>query len=93
MLRVAIRLCLAVFWITIAYMIYFQGKFAPNAWGDDRLVAGAALLALAIGIGQIVRVVILAMPRPSVAEPFPEHPEPERPEEYHPEFDFNKPGP
>ena len=94
MLRVTIRLCLAVFWITIAYLIYFKGKFAPNAWGDERLVALAAVLALAIGIGQIVRAVIFAMPRPPAADPIPmDDPPADRPEEYHPEFDFTKQGP
>lgn len=87
-----LRIFLAVFWVVIAFGVYYRQWFAPAEWGDSENLDLAAVVALAFAVWNIVRFFALRQPRPSQEPPIPIHPE-ERKDEYNPEFDFSRSSP
>ncbi|HVK15336.1 MAG TPA: hypothetical protein VM533_00215 [Fimbriiglobus sp.] len=92
-----LRLGFAVFWLTVAGVVYFRDELVPGAWGQAHNLDLGALLALALAGWNLMRWylgrrrVVAATPgldrRRRPLEPRGDA----RVEEYNPEFDFNKP--
>ncbi|MCZ2344091.1 MAG: hypothetical protein LC104_20200 [Bacteroidales bacterium] len=85
-----LRLFLAAFWFVAAFGIYYRQWFAPAAWNDNANFDLAVILAVALGVWNIVRFFTFRQPRLVEKDALASHPEPERPEEYNPELDFSK---
>ena len=91
-----LRLGFAVFWLTIAAMLFFRRELASGAWVENRNLDLGALLAAALALWNLARWYIgrrrvpAASPLDNRRRPLEPRQGGERVEEYNPEFDFSR---